>query len=65
MISAIPVELPLATRKLIIASLDFENLNVPESAISKGFGNLVIMKTAGYASKKLYFALDAVRGELD
>ena len=65
MIASIPAEVPLATRKLVIASLDFENLTVPESAISKGFGNLVIMKTAGYASKKLYFALDAVRGELD
>jgi transposase len=65
MIASIPPELPLAARKLVIASLDFENLTVPESAISKGFGNLVIMKTAGYASKKLYFALDAVRGELD
>lgn len=65
MIASIPPELPLATRKLVIASLDFENLTVPESAISKGFGNLVIMKVAGYTSKKLYFALDAVRGELD
>lgn len=60
-----PPELPLAARKLMIASLDFENLTVPESAISKGFGDLVIMKTAGYASKTLYFALDVVRGELD
>ena len=65
MIASIPPELPLAARKLVIASLDFKNLTVPESAISKGFGNLVIMKTAGYTSKKLYWALDAVRGELD
>ena len=65
MIASIPPELPLAARKVVIASLDFENLLVPKSSISKGFGNLVMMKVAGYASKKLYFALDAVRGELD
>ncbi len=65
MIASIPPELPLAARKVVIASLDFENLLVPKSAISKGFGNLVMMKAAGYASNKLYFALDAVRGELD
>ena len=37
---------------------------VPKSAISKGFGNLVIMKTVGYACKKLYWALDKVRDRL-
>ena len=38
MIASIPPELPLAARKVVIASLDFENLLVSESAISKGLG---------------------------
>jgi hypothetical protein len=38
MIASIPPELPLAARKVVIASLDFENLLVPKSAISKGLG---------------------------
>lgn len=35
-----------------------------KSAMSKDFGNLVIMKTAGYACKKFYWALHEIRDRL-
>lgn len=65
LVKALNDDLPIATVKQIVSSLDLENMVVPKTAISKGFGNLVIMKTAGYACKKLYWSLDAVRSELE
>ncbi len=64
-LNSLQAELGVLGASAVLERLDLESYQVPDTVLNRGFGHLVIMKTAGYACKKLYRALDEVRSSLD